>query len=390
MPFNFTTMYPTLGHLFSDLLGIPVNLPIPSYGTLLALAFLGAYLILRLEMKRKEKDGVFPSSKKKVTKGKPASALEILVSALLSGLIGLKLTGIIFDYSTFTEDVPGYIISLQGSWIGAFLFALVSGLYTWWSKKKEQLPEPKIVEETVHPHQLSGNILLIAAIAGIVGAKIFHQFEYPEQFFADPIGALLSSGGLTFYGGLICGAAAIVWYARKNKLPLLHIMDVAAPAVMIAYAIGREGCMVSGDGCWGVANTLPKPEWLAFLPDWMWAFDFPHNVVNEGVLMHSCSGNYCHVLDQPVWPTSFYESMMALLFFGVLWILRKRIKAPGVLFFIFLIFNGVARFLIEKIRVNVKTDFLNLTQAEIISSVLILIGIGGMIYFSRRYRLKKA
>jgi prolipoprotein diacylglyceryltransferase len=155
---------------------------------------------------------------------------------------------------------------------------------------------------------------------------------------------------------------------------------------MLAYGIGRTGCQLSGDGCWGIVNPHPMPSWLSFLPGWMWAWDFPHNVINEGIRIPGCDGSNCYVLGQPVYPTSFYETMLALIFFTILWIVRKRITKPGVLFSLYFILNGIARFLIEKIRVNIRYEFagIQFTQAEVIAVFLVLLGIAGIIYFRKQ------
>jgi len=141
--------------------------------------------------------------------------------------------------------------------------------------------------------------------------------------------------------------------------------------MMLAYGVGRMGCHMSGDGDWGIENLSPKPDWLSWLPDWAWAYNYEGNV--HGM-----------ILENPVWPTPLYEVIMALIVFGVLWSIRKRF-APGVLFSIYFIFAGLERFIIEKIRVNPKLNVLGmeLTQAEIISFTMIVLGIVGIIYFNK-------
>ena len=158
--------------------------------------------------------------------------------------------------------------------------------------------------------------------------------------------------------------------------------------------MGRIGCQLSGDGDWGIVNSAPKPGWMSFLPDWMWAFRYPHNVLNTSmtdpvpsVPIEGCTWDYCMQLSEPVYPTPFYEIMMMTVVFAILWSLRKRIKAPGMLFFIYLGFIAVERILVETIRVNVRHGgFLNLTQAELISSGLILISLAGIYYTWKRYK----
>jgi prolipoprotein diacylglyceryltransferase len=118
------------------------------------------------------------------------------------------------------------------------------------------------------------------------------------------------------------------------------------------------------------------------LPEWAWAYDYPHNVLNEGIMIEGCTWLHCRKLAQPVYPTPLYETMAAFLIAGILWMLRKRIKVPGVLFFIYVIFTGIERFFIEKIRVNpdIKIAGIEATQAEYISVILLIIGIVGVIW----------
>jgi len=382
-------MYPTLGHLLSDIFGVQINFPIPTYGTMLVIAFLAAYLVLHYELKRKEHEGLLQTYTRKVKKGAPASVTELVLSGLVGFILGFKVLGIILNYAEFSSNVEEYVFSGKGSVIGGLLGAAALAYLSYRDKAKEKLPEPKWEEVEVHPYQQKGSILLIAAISGIIGAKIFHQFENWSEFVADPIGSLFSRGGLTFYGGLIFGFGAVLWFCHSRKLNILHMMDIAAPAILIAYGTGRIGCMVAGDGCWGVCNlayaqnefaqgvAFAKPEWLSFLPDWMFAYNYPHNVIQEGSLLHDCGGKYCHVLENPVFPTPFYETTISYLFFIVLMAIRKRLHIAGGLFAIFLMMNGVERFFIEKIRINNKLDFLGMqvTQAEIISTLLFLAGL---------------
>jgi prolipoprotein diacylglyceryltransferase len=164
-----------------------------------------------------------------------------------------------------------------------------------------------------------------------------------------------------------------------------HFADATAPGLMLAYGTGRLGCHISGDGDWGIVNTAPKPDWMGFLPDWFWTYNYPNNVINEGVPINGCVGNHCMVLPEPVFPTPLYESIACILLFAVLWSFRKRIMIPGMLFAIYLIMNGVERFLIEKIRVNTQYHIgsLDITQAEIISMVLFVLGVVGVVWLRR-------
>ena len=197
---------------------------------------------------------------------------------------------------------------------------------------------------------------------------------------------IFSSSGLTIYGGLIVGAISVLVYTHKKGIPLLHMVDAAAPSMILAYAVGRIGCQMAGDGDWGIANPNPKPSFLGFLPDWMWSFGYPHNVEHAGIPIPGCTGDYCTVLSPGVYPTPFYETIMGLIIFFILWRMRKKIHIPGVLFCWYLIFNGIERFSIELIRVNIKYHFFGMeaTQAQLISPMFFLLGVIGIFYFTNK------
>ena len=309
---------------------------------------------------------------------------------------------------------------------------------------KQKLTKPEKRSIRIWPHDRVGDIVIYALIFGIIGAKLFDNLENWDRFIQNPIANLLAPSGLTFYGGLICATIAILIYAKKKGIKLLPLIDSAAPALMIAYAIGRMGCQVSGDGDWGIYNSayiseIPgkavpaSPEQFqaklqehstyflkgsvtdsegrstmvtdrisetlaqvphrsfrapAFIPVWMVAYTYPHNVNEDGILLPGCEGRYCRALPQPVFPTPFYEIIACGILFGILWAMRKKIKAPGVMFSIYLIMNGVERFLVELIRVNTTYSIFGLhpTQAELISAIFVLVGIGGIIYFTKKHQ----
>ena len=381
-------MYPTISHLLFDLFGINIPLPIQTFGFWVAIAFIFASWIISNELKRKEKEGFLSSTKVNEIIGESLTTSEIISSLLTGFFIGFKFIEALFHYTDLVNNPQDFILSTRGNLLGGILIAAISFYLKWTENNKTKLATPKTIEKIVHPFELVGNMTMIAAVSGIIGAKIFHNLENMDAFLADPIGQLISFSGLTFYGGLIAGAVSVIWYANKYKINTKHLIDSAAPGLMLAYGVGRIGCQMSGDGDWGIDNLAPKPEWMSFLPDWMWSYTFPHNVINAGVPIEGCTGNFCMELANPVWPTAFYEVIMSLAIFGILWAMRKHIKVPGALFFIYLAFNGVERFFIEKIRINTEYNILGgITQAEIISFSLILTGIIGVTYF---YKSKKA
>ena len=378
-------MYPTISHLIYDLFGIYIPLPIQTFGFWVAIAFLSAYYVISKELERKEEEGLLQAVKVKEVIGKPLSLSQILNSLITGFFLGFKLIEAIFNYSDLVLNPQEFMLSTRGNLIGGIIMSSFFVYQKWSENNKTKLKIPKEISKTVHPYQLVGNMTMIAAIAGIIGAKIFHNLENFQEFISDPLGQLISFSGLTFYGGLIVGSLSVIWYTKKYKINTLHLIDCAAPALILAYGVGRIGCQLSGDGDWGIVNMAPKPQWMHFLPDWMWSFNFPNNVINAGIPIEGCTGRFCMQLANPVWPTAFYETIMSLVIFGFLWKIRKKINIAGMLFCIYLIFNGIERFFIEKIRVNTEYDILGgITQAEIISFCLIIIGIIGCILLSTK------
>ncbi len=368
-------MYPNLYYAFKDLFGIELSglKLINSFGFFVALCFIISAWALTLELRRKQQQGLFSYTEEKIVIGAPASMIDLLLNFLLGFIFGYKIIGA-FTIPDALNDPQAFILSSKGNLLLGILVGLFFAGLKWYEKHKQQLatPEERIIR--IWPHDRVGDLLIYAAGFGFLGAKIFHNLENWNDFSKDPIAALLSFSGLTFYGGLICAGAAIMIYARRIKLPIIHLVDAFAPILMLGYAIGRIGCQVSGDGDWGIPNLNPKP--FSWMPDWLWAYQYPHNVVGEGVPIPGCTGPYCNQLVPAVYPTALYEVILCSLIFILLWSIRKKIKVPGQLFGIYLMFNGVERFLIESIRVNTKYESLPFqpTQAQIISVILLITG----------------
>lgn len=389
-------MYPTLYHALLDLFGwdIPALKLINSFGLFVALAFVTAAYTLRKEMDRKQGEGFFRPTSATLTVGGPVAWTEYATQALIGFILGWKFLYLAFNAGElFQSGMPQrHLFSLEGSPVmGLILAAAFAGWRFFEAKKAGEQPKSQTVQIPASQHV--GGIVTAAAIGGIAGAKFFHLLEYPDElvrFFKEPSLANFL-GGLTIYGGLIVGGIAVYVYARRNQLKFLPLADATAPGLMLAYGVGRIGCQVSGDGDWGIPNPAPKPDWMGFLPDWMWSYSFPNNV--NGVYGARPAGytgklisaedpwpafeGYGTYLDPGVFPTAFYETIMAIIIFGILWRLRKNIRIPGRLFALYCMFNGVERFFIEKIRVNAEMDIFGLaaTQAELISTLTFLTGV---------------
>ncbi|HTN44931.1 MAG TPA: prolipoprotein diacylglyceryl transferase family protein [Flavipsychrobacter sp.] len=421
-------MYPDFQFLLQDLFGIdaPGWLSIfKVFGLFVALAFLTAAYVLVLDLKRKEATGLMQPEFETVKIGEPLKTSELLWSAVIGFLLGYKIGGFWSYWQEISPNPMGYIFSLQGNLLVGVLLAAIMGYAKYVEKKKQQLDEPVEKRVAIYPHMRITEFIVAAMIAGLAGAKIFNAFETWEQFIKNPVESLLSSSGLTFYGGLITAAVVVAWYAKRHHIPVKHLADSFAPALMLAYGVGRLGCHFAGDGDWGIFNSAyvtdsigmlqpaaqgaylkalqADPGYLAelthqfgaldkiphlyepagLLPRWMVAMNYAHNVNNEGVRLITDTSSYNHVLPVSVFPTAMWEAGVCIGLFFILWTLRKRVKHAWHLTGIYLILNGLERFFVEKIRVNTTYDFgfIHPTQAEIISFVFILLGLGILLFY---------
>jgi phosphatidylglycerol:prolipoprotein diacylglycerol transferase len=426
-------MYPNLFYVFKDWFGVEWKALafLNTFGLMVALAFIAAAWVITIELKRKEKQGLMLPREESITVGLPASLMDIFLNAVVGFVFGYKLIGLLFSKPE-QMNAQEYIFSSMGNAAGGILFALVMGGFKWYDKYKQKLKEPEKRIVRIWPHDRVGDIVILGLVFGIIGAKLFDNFEHWDEFIADPIGRLFSQSGLAFYGGLILASIAICWYAYKKGIKVKHLTDAAAPALMIAYAIGRIGCQVSGDGDWGVYNSayvsdnqgkvrLAQPgefekaleknasyflegkvtdsgrsvfvsdrtyanlaqvphrsvKGPSFLPDWLFAYSYPQNVNKDGILMPGIRDEHNRVLPQPVFPTPLYETIICSLLFLLMWTMRRSIKTPLVMFGLYLFLNGAERYLIERIRVNIGYNYsgLRTTQAELIAIILAITGV---------------
>lgn len=383
-------MYPNLSYLFHDLFGTePDNwLSIfQMFGLMLVLCILTAAYFFRKELIRREKIGQIKGKETDEILGGPPSSGELISNAIFGFIIGFKVPYIIKHFDAFKEDAAGIVLSGLGYfWLGILGAGLFAGLRWWQHQKSGSKPEKKRV--LTYPHDRVPDIAIIAAVSGVLGAKIFDLIENLPAFFADPIGMLFSGSGLAIYGGLIGGFLAVSWYLKQHDIPFWPTADAIAPSLILGYGIGRMGCQLSGDGDWGIVAKA-QPDWW-FFPDWLWSYTYPHNVNNVGNPIEGCEWKHCYELAEAVYPTPLYEIAMAFIIFGVLWALRKRLTPiTGMLFFLYVLLNGVERFLIEKIRVNKVYELfggLEATQAEVIAVGFMLVGLLGIWFRYKKYK----
>ncbi len=215
---------------------------------------------------------------------------------------------------------------------------------------------------------------LIAApcLAGFIGAKLYHLLESPTEFFADPLHLLLSPYGFAWFGGLLAGFATfafIAWRLAKRaaanalNVSILTIFDAGSPAAALGYGIGRIGCFLSGDGDYGIPTSLP------------WGMSFPNGLVPTSQRVH---------------PTPIYELIVACAIAWWLWRMGSptarsgRSAKPGQVFAAYLILTGVARFLVEFIRINPRS-FLGMSNAQTAAVLSVVAGVILALSVRKRY-----
>jgi len=206
-------------------------------------------------------------------------------------------------------------------------------------------------------------MITVAGLLGILGAKLYHLLETPSEFFANPLPLLLSRYGFAWFGGFLGGFGALLVMGSRAKLPVWKFLDACSPAAAFGYGIGRIGCFLSGDGDYGRPTSLP------------WGMSFPNGVVPT---TETCV-QWGSPADCRVHPAPLYELLIWSAIGWLLWRLGARLlKNPGragEIFCYYLILTGVARFLVEIIRIN-PPWILGLSNAQVASAVS---AIGGLI-----------
>ncbi len=221
-----------------------------------------------------------------------------------------------------------------------------------------------------HDADVAWDLLFWAVIGGILGARLYYVLLNYPRLLADPMGMLLSRGGMVWYGGFLLATVLVVWRIRKLGLPLGRTADAAAPALALAYGVGRIGCFLVGDDygrptdSWvGIAfpNGLP-PTTATAIREYFGITVDPAMIERYGEVL-------------PVHPTQLYETGMSTLIFLLLWGLRGHGHRAGWLFMAWLALAGVERFVVEIFRAKDDRFFGVLTLAQLISLVLVGVGV---------------
>ena len=199
-------------------------------------------------------------------------------------------------------------------------------------------------------------------VGGVIGAKLWHVLEDPATLMRQPLAVIFDRAGFAWFGGLVVGILVLWWSGRQAKVGGMGMLDLAAPAAAVGYGVGRIGCLVSGDGDYGIPTSLP------------WGMSFPHGLVPT---------------DQRVHPTPIYELIVALLIGWYLW-WRGRPRSEralplGDLTGEYLVLSGVARFLVEFIRINPRIHW-GMSNAQVASLGSIVAGLLLMVWSRARTR----
>lgn len=192
--------------------------------------------------------------------------------------------------------------------------------------------------------EVAASLVLAAALGGLVGARVY--------WFAEHVGEatlrdVLSPSGFTWYGGVLGGAVAALFMAKRLGVRVPDLLAASAPALALGYGVGRVACQLAGDGTYGERSDLP------------WAMAYPGGEVPTTDRVH---------------PTPVYESLGALALFALLWRLRERLE-PHRLFGVYLLGAGASRFLVELVRRNDEV-VAGLTQPQMFALAFAAIGAG--------------
>lgn len=208
----------------------------------------------------------------------------------------------------------------------------------------------------------AADMVAAAVIGGIIGAKLWYVVVTQDA------GALLSRGGLVWYGGFIGGTAAVILNGWRLNVPLRWTMQLVAPALPAAYALGRVGCFLVNDDYgrptdlpWAVKFPQGLPPSTAASMEQLFGIPVPQGIDPSTVLA--------------VHPTQIYEAIIMLAAFMLLWSLRKGGRPIGWIFAAYLVIAGVERFFIEILRAKDDRFLGPFTLAQLTSVILVGVGV---------------
>lgn len=209
----------------------------------------------------------------------------------------------------------------------------------------------------------AAGMVAIAVVAGVVGAKLWHVLDTPSEFQEQGWRVLWDSAGFAWFGGLVFGIGALLIQGWRAGIGAVRILDLASPAAAVGYGIGRIGCFLSGDGCYGLPTTMP------------WGMAFPNGIepTMPGVRVQ---------------PTPLFELAANVLIGLYLWARGAKNRPTGWILGEYLVLSGLARFLVEFIRRNPKILF-GLSNAQLASLGSVAAGVI-LIAWAARHRTEAA
>jgi phosphatidylglycerol:prolipoprotein diacylglycerol transferase len=255
------------------------------------------------------------------------------------------------------HPIAFHIGSLPVRWYGVMMaLGFFAGLWT--ATRRARLAH-------VHGDAIA-DVTLWLMIGSIIGARTVYVTTYWNQEFARaPLSEIfmIQHGGLVYYGGLIGAAVAAFGYLSWKKLPLWTVLDILAPSAALGNVFGRIGCLLNGC-CYGRACDLP------------WAVHFPADHATSAAAVH---------------PTEIYDALLNLvLYFALAWWFRRR-KFEGQVFALYLMGYAVFRSVAEYFRGDYPADHIHrgLTSAQVLSIVILSVGVAAWLWCSRRAKTAK-
>jgi phosphatidylglycerol:prolipoprotein diacylglycerol transferase len=253
-------------------------------------------------------------------------------------LITISISPIAFTIGSFSVRWYGVMVALA---------VLVVVLWVFWEIRRGA----KVSYDTLF------TAALVGIPSGIIFSRMLHVIDLWDYYSAHP-GQIIGFSGLTIYGAIL-GAVLAIWiYSKFSRFRFGYVMDLVAPGVLLAQAVGRVGCTINGC-CYGAE----APSWLP----WSVVYTHPQSYAPLGIAVH---------------PTQVYEIVFLLIAFGVLFPLRKRFQPDGSLFLIYLSTYSAWRVGVGFLRDG--TSFLfGLHQAQVIGIIVLLIAIPILIWKTR-------
>jgi len=326
-----------------------------SYGLMLATGFMVGSYFLTQELRRRKLN-------RNVTR-----SFFVVMRWLVIALIALIIISALVE---FGSDIFSVLAALAGKnpvfllIIAAFV-AVSAYIFT---QAKNPRPQTEV--------DLSTAVVLISLVYGVFGTKILFLFENMESFLQRPFDMLISTSGLSFFGGPVLVVIVLALMLRREDLRFFAVADSAAPSLLLAYGIGRLGCHFAGDGCYGFPTSLP------------WGTDYSSGVVPPSQALRrfpEIAGQFPDGIPDttPLHPTPVYEFLACALLFLVLWRFRKSIRIEGRIFMLYLVFAGLERFAVEFLRLNPRVLF-GLSGFQIFAFLMILAGLVGWYLLGKR------